>query len=112
VDAYADLVGFIGVWRDAVLAVAPGLEGRVGGHADIAESSEMLCIRPDLVREERAEEGHVARFDEALMERIFKQGFRAVTPNGILGDARGMSVEIGEACIRHAADRIAAALEA
>jgi len=112
VDAYTDLVGFIGVWRDAVLAVAPGLEGRVGGHADIAESSEMLCIRPDLVREERAEEGHVARFDEALMERIFKQGFRAVTPNGILGDARGMSVEIGEACIRHAADRIAAALGA
>ena len=112
VDAYTDLVGFIEIWREAVLAVAPGLEHAVGGHADLAESSEMLCIRPDLVREERAEAGHVARFDRALMDRIFKQGFRTVTPNGILGDPRGMSVEIGEACIRRAADRIASELGA
>lgn len=112
VDAYTDLVGFIGIWRDAVRSVAPALEDRVGGHADVAESSEMLCIRPDLVRQERAARGHVARFDEALMERIFREGFRAVTPNGVLGDARGLSTEIGKACLRLAAERVAAALGA
>ena len=51
----------------------------------------MLCIRPELVRESRAERGHVQDFDEELAERVFRDGFRTVTPNGILGDARGMS---------------------
>jgi creatinine amidohydrolase len=52
------------------------------------------------------------KFDQALMERIFREGFRAVTPNGVLGDARGATVEIGEACIAHAADGIARVLGA
>jgi creatinine amidohydrolase len=72
----------------------------------------MLCIRPDLVREDRAEEGNVQEFDAALAQRIFRDGFRSVTPNGILGDARGMSAAIGEQCIKSAADGIAAALKA
>lgn len=112
VDAYTDLVGFMDFWQAALMETAPGLVARVGGHADIAETAELLVLRPDLVRSERAEQGHVQRFDEALMHRIFTEGFRAVTPNGILGDARGATAEIGEACIRHAADGIAAALEA
>ena len=70
----------------------------------------MLCIRPDLVREDLAEVGRVAEFGPELAERIFRDGFRLVTPNGILGDARGMSVEIGEACITAVADGVAAAL--
>ncbi len=110
VDAYTDLLGFIDYWKAAVGSVAAELTDRVGGHADIAESSEMLCIRPDLVREELAEVGHLAEFGPELVERIFRDGFRAVTPNGILGDARGMSVEIGEACIAAVADGVAAAL--
>ncbi|GIS79159.1 MAG: hypothetical protein CM1200mP14_07250 [Gammaproteobacteria bacterium] len=57
VDAYTDLVGFIECWKSAVASEAPELVTRVGGHADIAESSEMLCIRPDLGREDLAEEG-------------------------------------------------------
>lgn len=112
VDAYTDLIGFMELWQAAVRDVAPELVGRVGGHADLAETSEMLCIRPDLVRHERAAEGHVQAFDEELAERIFREGFRAVTPNGILGDARGATEEIGEACIARAADGIVAALEA
>ena len=70
-----------------------------------------IRFQPDLVREDRAEAGHVADFDDALAERIFRDGFRSVTPNGILGDARGMSREIGERCIANAADGIAAALK-
>jgi creatinine amidohydrolase len=110
VDAYTDLVGFMEFWRAGISASEPEFVDRVGGHADIAETSEMLALRPDLVREEKAEAGHVQRFDEALMDRIFRDGFRAVTPNGILGDARGASEEMGEQCISNAADGIAAAL--
>ena len=108
--AYTDLNGFLEVWQAAVRDVAAKLEGSVGGHADIAESSEMLCIRPDLVRQELAEEGYMGGFSEDLLDRIFRDGFRSVTPNGILGDARGMSAEIGERCIAMVADTIAAAL--
>ena len=97
--AYTDLAGFLEVWREGVGEVAAGLEERVGGHADIAESSEMLTIRPDLVRRELAEEGYMGGFSEALMERIFRDGFRSVTPNGILGDPRGMSAEIGDVVV-------------
>lgn len=106
VDVYTDLVGFIGLWEEAVRAVAPDLVERVGGHADLAETSEMLCIRPDLVRSERAEIGHMQPFDDDLRARIFGEGFRAVTPNGILGDARGATDEIGAACIAAAADGV------
>ena len=108
--AYTDLTGFLEVWQAGVSDVAAELRDRVGGHADIAESSEMLTIRPDLVRQELAEEGYMGGFSEDLLDRIFRDGFRSVTPNGILGDARGMSAEIGERCMARAADAIAAAL--
>ena len=112
VVAYTDLIGFMAFWKAAVQDVAPELVSSVGGHADLAETSEMLCIRPDLVRAELAECGHMQDFDQALMDRIFGDGFRSVTPNGILGDARNSTKEIGEACIARAADGMAAALEA
>jgi creatinine amidohydrolase len=110
VDAYTDLIGFMDFWQAGVGEHDEELVGRVGGHADIAETAEMMCIRPDLVREAKAEEGHVQTFDEALMGRIFTEGFRAVTPNGVLGDARGATAAIGASCIARAADGIAAAL--
>ena len=108
VRAYTDLHGFVALWRGAVREVAPEFADRVGGHADIAESSEMLCIRPELVREDLAVPGYVADFDEEVAARIFTEGIRAVTPTGVLGDARGMSREVGEACLAKVADAIAA----
>jgi creatinine amidohydrolase len=111
VRAYTDLDGFLALWVAAVDEVA-GLGHRVGGHADIAESSEMLVIRPDLVQASGAVEGYAAGTDGELLERIFRDGFRSVTPNGVLGDARGMSVEIGERCLAVVADAVAGALQA
>ena len=110
VEAYTDLLDFAEAWRQAVEDVA-GLGYRVGGHADIAESSEMLVLRPDLVRQDRAEEGCMEPLDH-VVERIFHDGFKAVTPNGILGDARGMSRAIGVRCIERAAERVVAGLHA
>ncbi len=110
VRAYTDLQSFVALWKRAVAEVAPQMAHRVGGHADIAESSEMLCIRPDLVRRGQAECGHVEDFGPALAERLFDEGFAAVTPNGVLGDPTGMSREIGERCIAAVADGMAVAL--
>lgn len=93
--AYTDLVGIVGVWRWVVEEKA-GMGSRVGGHADIAESSEMLFLHPELVRVERAEKGTVGELDEKMVERVFEKGLRAIAPNGILGDARGMDAGLGE----------------
>jgi creatinine amidohydrolase len=111
VRAYTDLDGFLSLWTAAVDEVA-GLGHRVGGHADIAESSEMLVIRPDLVQSSAAVEGYTEGTDGELLQRIFRDGFRSVTPNGVLGDARGLSVEIGERCLAVVADAVAGALKA
>ncbi|MCH7717228.1 MAG: creatininase family protein [Gemmatimonadetes bacterium] len=105
VRAFTDLLGMLEAWRRAVQEES-GLGARVGGHADIAESSIMLCLHPDLVQVDRAQEGHVSGVDESLVERIIRDGFHTVTPSGILGDARGMTETIGERCIAEAAEMV------
>lgn len=110
IQAYLDLMDFAAVWEEAVEEVA-GLGERVGGHADIAESSEMLVLRPDLVRADLAEEGCMEPLAE-IVERMFRDGLKSVAPNGILGSALGMSEAIGRRCIERTADRVADALEA
>jgi len=95
VGAYTDLLGLVGVWR-LVVEEELGLGGRVGGHADIAEASEMLFLHPQLVRVDRAEPGRVGELDQSLVDRVFEKGLRAVTANGILGDPRGMDARVGE----------------
>lgn len=93
--AFTDLLGVVGVWRWLVEEQA-GMGDRVGGHADIAESSEFLHLHPALVRVGREEKGSVLDLDESVLEQIFEKGFRAITSNGILGDARGMDPGLGE----------------
>lgn len=95
VVAYTDLLGIVAVWR-WVVEQEVGLGSRVGGHADIAESSELLHLHPELVRVARAEAGTVGVLDQTAVDLIFEKGFRAITANGILGDARGMDGELGE----------------
>ncbi len=94
VEVFADLLGVIAVWR-WVVEEETGLGSRVGGHADIAESSEMLHLLPWLVRVERAEKGRVGELDRKAVERIFSRGLRAVSPGGVLGDPRGMDGALG-----------------
>jgi creatinine amidohydrolase len=97
VVAFTDLQAVIGVW--VRLAATLGLAERVGGHADIAESSVMLALHPELVRTEMAEAGHIGPLTPELIQRLFTEGMRAISPNGILGDARGLSAELGQRCI-------------
>jgi creatinine amidohydrolase len=111
VIAYTDLVGVLDSWKRSVESEA-GLGERVGGHADIAESSVMLSLHPDLVRSELAERGYLPEMDEDVIDRIIEEGFDSVTPNGILGDARGLSEPIGTRCIAELADLVAASFGA
>ncbi len=105
VVAYTDLTGIIELWTRVVEAEA-GLGKNVGGHADIAESSIMLQLHPELVRRDEAREGYHPESEEAI-QRIIRDGLKSVTPNGILGDARGMSEAIGVKCIAALADVVA-----
>jgi creatinine amidohydrolase len=108
---FADLLGFVQLWQQTVEAET-GLGARVGGHADIAETSEMLAVRPELVHTDRAAVGYTEPVNAERLERLIREGFRTATPNGIIGDARGADAATGEACIAAAADAIAEALRA
>ncbi len=106
VVAFTDLIAMVETWKEAVEA-GSGFRDRVGGHADIAESSLMLYLHPELVKEGDAQQGYTAELDEAAIQKIIDDGFHTVTPNGIIGDARGMSKEIGKACFSAMADVVA-----
>jgi creatinine amidohydrolase len=69
---------------------------QAGGHAGEHETSLMLAVRPDLVHMDRAQAGYTGD-QMAAAAIVFKQGFRAVTENGVLGDPRGASFKNGEA---------------
>ena len=100
-----DLMGLMDVWQTGVPA-AGGPPDRVGGHADIAESSILLTITPELVQEDKAEEGYMGELSQEDLGRIIREGLHTVTPNGILGDARGMSAPIGQYLVERMAERL------
>lgn len=106
VRAYTDFMGLFAVWKAAVAAVG-GPADHVGGHADIAESSLMLVMHPELVKVEAATAGYRPDGSREEFERLIGAGFRQATPTGILGDARGMSRAIGLRCLSDLADAVA-----
>jgi creatinine amidohydrolase len=83
------VLGGSAVLSEALLAVAAadGIPAdAVGLHAGEGETSEMLALRPDLVRRDRAVPG--CRTGAAdLMPRLRRDGLRGVTATGVLGDA-------------------------
>jgi creatinine amidohydrolase len=90
---------------DALLAVAEaeGISAEaVGLHAGDGETSEMLCLRPDLVRMERIVPGYTGSMPE-VMPRLLEAGLRSVTPTGTLGDASRADGARGE---RYLVDQI------
>lgn len=91
-------------WRDA--AGASGLRDHVGGHADIAETSVMLVLHPDRVRPDRLASGLSVDTDDAFLARVFDEGLKALSPNGILGDPHGANTAIGTTCLELVTDLI------
>jgi creatinine amidohydrolase len=50
-------------------------------------------VKKTKVKESR---GYVGKFDEEVTRRIFAEGIGALSPIGVLGDARGASAEHGK----------------
>ena len=90
-----DLFAFVAALRKAPLE--RGLDqGLSAVQADLIETSIMLYLRPEAVRMDLAEVGHMEDFD---VNEMFETGLRAITANGILGDPRGATAEIGAAVV-------------
>jgi len=106
VEAFTDLGALVALWRRVVEEEA-GMGGRVGGHADVAESSIMLALHPGLVDEGAAAEGYLGEFSPEVRQRMYREGIGAITANGILGDARGLSAGLGRRLIEATAEMVA-----
>jgi creatinine amidohydrolase len=86
------------------IAEADGISSAaVGLHAGEGETSEILSLRPDLVRMELAVPGYAGSLSE-IMPRLRQAGVRGVTPLGTLGDP-------GRACARRGAAYLAAQVD-
>jgi len=85
--------------RDA-LAWFPRWSG--DAHAGRLETSLMLAVAPDRVRLELGAAGVTTPIQE-LLPRLTKEGVRAVSPNGVLGDPVGASAAEGGVLLDDAA---------
>jgi creatinine amidohydrolase len=103
VAAFVDSPTWIAAWRGSV-EQAGGDGEKVGGHADIAETSLMLVLRPESVQTSRMEPGRIGMLTPNELTLMWQHGLRAMSANGILGDPRGSTREIGERCLEAIAD--------
>jgi creatinine amidohydrolase len=74
-------------------------------HAELTETSVMMARHPALVAKDRLEQGRMGRIDA---DDLFRRGLKAITPNGILGDARAATPEIGAAVLERLSDHLVA----
>jgi creatinine amidohydrolase len=109
VAAYTDLIRYLGALQDTV--VASGMDiAKVGGHADVAESSIVMSFDTRYVRPDRVEVGYQGRLEDVI-PRVLRDGLQSVSPNGILGDPTGFNVALGERCVAAVTDLLAAYFE-
>jgi creatinine amidohydrolase len=87
-----------------VVAWSPTWSGDL--HAGRTETSLILAVAPERVRLDRAEAGD-RRPIGTLLPILRRQGVRAVSPNGVLGDPAGASAEEGARLLARAADELA-----
>lgn len=77
-----------------VEGLLPIIEG-ADAHAGHTETSLLLCLEKQAVRTDRLQSGNTRPLGE-LMDDLRRGGLAAVTDNGILGDPRAASAELGE----------------
>ena len=80
---------------DEVLVVAASVPG-ADAHAGRTETSLLLALAPGLVRENEAVPGVTQPLSE-IFETLRRDGVKAVSPNGVLGDPTGASADEGVA---------------
>ena len=102
-----DLGTFVEALREA--PAAAGLDqGLPAVQADLIETSIMLRIHPDLVDMSKAELGFIGDFD---VDELLRTGLRGLTDNGIIGDPRGATPELGEAILTSLVDYLLNGIE-
>lgn len=79
-------------------------------HAGRTETSLMLAIAPERVHLDRAEAGHLEGA-ETLLPRLRREGVRAVSENGVLGDPSGASATEGHQLLLRAVDDLVTFVE-
>jgi creatinine amidohydrolase len=97
----------------AVLAVAEreGVRAEaIGLHAGEGETSEVLHLRPDLVRRDQAAPGFTGDMAK-ILPWLYAVGLRPVTPSGVLGDPTDAEPARGERYLDARAAEIAATIE-
>lgn len=91
---YTDLLEFVGVLE--AVGEADGIPPEVSGsHAGESETSLVLALRPDLVDMDAAVAGFDRRLDDETAAHLFAHGTDALSPVGVLGDARPATAERG-----------------
>ncbi len=75
-------------------------------HAGATETSLLLALRPDLVRTEAAAAGPVPTIDE-----LVRDGVRAHSPSGVLGDPATADAATGRALLARLVDDLVAAVD-
>ena len=93
----------------AVLAWWPIVRGG-DAHAGRTETSMMLAIDPGAVRVDLAERGATDPL-ETIERRLRHGGMRSVSPNGVLGDPAGATVEEGRRILDELVADLVAAVE-
>jgi creatinine amidohydrolase len=102
-----DLAAFVGALIQPT--VEAGLDQRLPAvQADLVETSLVLALRPQTARMDRAQPGYLQDFDVPTM---FKEGLKAVAPNGVLGDPRAATPELGHAILASLERYLAEAIE-
>lgn len=95
---------------DAFMAALVEVERRFGRddgpvlHADVCETAMMLHLHPELVHMDRAEPGYLGELEP---ERLFREGMRGISPNGILGNPVGATEAMGAAMLDGLTDWLA-----
>lgn len=93
VIGYGDAASYIDVLKGTSRRLGIRLEA-AGSHSGLSETAQVLAIRPDLVRMDRAEPGFLGDA-YGVGDRMNAEGTHAISANGVLGDPRQATADAG-----------------
>jgi len=101
-------------WHVVPEVIGPLLDRQAGlMHACEAETSMVMALRPDMVRLDRIEAAHGPASTRVAGQPVglaLRRPFDAISPSGVIGDARTASAEKGEKLLAAIAEGMAAVL--
>lgn len=98
-----DLIGFIDVLNSISFDYGVTSE-EAGAHAGETETSIMMALKGNLVREERFQPGYTGPMGPEETQMLFDKGMPALSEIGILGDPRKASTEKGKVYLEKIVD--------